>query len=322
MDWRELLRVDPVPPLLDTGDPALDYFVRRDLLEEKVVPVVSLWELPAVAKIVRKQQEDGSWRYAGKHTAPTHNYDLLETFRQVGILVEQYGLTRQHPAMARAAEYFFSCQTDEGDFRGIIGNQYMPYYSGVIMERLIRAGYGDDPRLAAAFEWLIAARQADGGWAAACRTLGIPWEEADARGPLQPDRARPHQHLMTGMALRAFAVHPTFCTHPAARIAAERLKERFFHADAYSDRRTPDYWLKFQYPFWWTNLLTGLDTLAWLGYRRTDPQVFAALEWFFENQQPNGLWPLQPGAAPDAADDKARWVALAIGRVFKHYFRS
>jgi hypothetical protein len=42
------------------------------------------------------------------------------------------------PTIAKAAEYIFSNQMYEGDIRGILGNQYMPYYHGAILELLIK----------------------------------------------------------------------------------------------------------------------------------------------------------------------------------------
>lgn len=41
---------------------------------------------------------------------------------ELGELIEKYGFNRNHHQIQDAAEYFFSCQTSEGDFRGIYGN--------------------------------------------------------------------------------------------------------------------------------------------------------------------------------------------------------
>ena len=83
-------------------------------------------------EILKRQQENGSWRYPGasRKKFTYANYDLLETYRNLRLLVEMYGMHRGHPALQGAAEYVFSCQTSEGDIRGIIGNQYMPTIAG------------------------------------------------------------------------------------------------------------------------------------------------------------------------------------------------
>jgi hypothetical protein len=192
--WLQALAVNPLPRLLSTGDPALSYFVRRDLLDEEAGPVEALWALPEPVKLIKKQQENGAWRYPGKSqsASPHSNYDLLETFRKLRVLVEMYGLNREHPALSRVAEYVFACQTDEGDIRGIIGNQYMPYYHGAITGLLVQAGYADDPRVEQGIQWLLAMRQEDGGWIVPAQA--VPAEEkTDALwggAPVTPDRGR------------------------------------------------------------------------------------------------------------------------------------
>jgi len=135
-DWIGILRVDPTQRLLALGDEALTFFMRRDLLYGDTAPIDDLWKLPAVIKFTKKQKGNGSWRYGGQGRVkyPYNNYDLLETYRSLRILVEMYGMDRSHPAIQTAAEFVFSCQKEEGDIRGIIGNQYMPYYHGAIFE--------------------------------------------------------------------------------------------------------------------------------------------------------------------------------------------
>ena len=81
--WQRQLRFDPIPAFLSSGDEALQYFVRRDLLEEGVGPICRLWQLPEVQKILKKQQPDGSWdRSDSKKKHKDINYHLIETWKQ------------------------------------------------------------------------------------------------------------------------------------------------------------------------------------------------------------------------------------------------
>jgi len=317
------LGIDPLPPLLAWDDAALAYFVRRDLLGEPVDPIETLWEASAAARLVRSQQPDGSWRYPGKsHDLQTvTNYALLETYRQVRVLVEMYGLQHEHPALHQAAVYLFSCQTAEGDIRGIIGNQYMPYYHGAILELLIKAGYADDSRVKEGLAWLLAMRQHDGGWLVPAQTVPAK-QKTDAfwlGAPLPPDRSKPHSHLATGMALRAFAAHPAYQRRPEVIAAGKALKSRFFQSDKYNDRKGPAYWCKFQFPFWWTSLLTALDSLSQLGFEQTDPDVAAGLDWFAANQSADGLWETGYGSGGRSQENR-RWVGLAACRVLQRFW--
>jgi hypothetical protein len=327
-EWAEPLRFDPLPPLRASEHKAVRYFARRDLLLEGPGPVDTLWALPKVRSILRKQQENGAWRYPGRNRQiyTEINYDLLETYRQLGILIEKYGLDLRHPAVENAAGYLFGCQSEEGDIRGILGTQYMPYYHGAILELLIKAGCGGDPRVERGLQWLLSVRQHDGGWIVPMQAVPAKEKTREmwSAPPVPPDRSKPFSHLATGMALRAFAVHPRYRRLQAVTRAAHRLKSRFFKSDKFNDRRAPRYWTKFQYPFWWTNLLSGLDTLSLLGFGPGDEDVQLALQWFVDNQQDDGLWRTSyeqsKRTLPSAKERETMlWVGLATCRVFLRF---
>jgi hypothetical protein len=229
--WNKTFPIDPIPSLLSSGNQAIVYLARRHLMKEKVGPIEALWELPQVCKILRKQQDDGSWIYPGKkgHDPSKMDYNQLETFRNLGVLVEKYSFNNQHGAIRTGAEYLFTSQREDGDFRGIYGSQYAPNYSAAIIEILIKAGYESDSRIEKGLQWLLSIRQADGGWAAPLRTLGISTSAAfENLEPLQPNRSKPFSHLITGMVLRAFAVHPGYRNHTDVEKAGKLLLSRFF----------------------------------------------------------------------------------------------
>jgi hypothetical protein len=298
-------------------------------VNEEVGPVELLGELPQVQMLLKKQQADGSWRYPGQNRQlrPETNYDLLETFRSLGQLVQKQGFDRRHPAIERAASYLFSCQTEEGDIRGILGTQYMPYYHSMITGLLIEAGYGDDPRVIQGLEWLLSMRQDDGGWIVPLQAVSARWRTREmwSARPVPPDRSRPHAHMATGMVLRAFAVHPRYRHRPEVQGAAECLKSRFFQADRYGDRKAPLYWTKFQYPFWWNNILTALDALSLLGFPPEDQDIQSGLKWFIQHQQESGLWRTgyEQAKRKEMSTKEMEamlWVGLAVCRVFKRFY--
>lgn len=321
--WRNRLRFDPLPGLFAVQNAALRYFVRRDLCHEAVESVETLWHLHEVERLLKRQREDGSWEYPGggkAHLRSAEDYDQIETFRSLGLLVEQYGLDRRHPAIQRAAEYLFAHQTAEGDFRGILGRQYTPYYSAAIMELLIKAGYGADARINQGFDWLLRIRQRDGGWAIPMRTIGRKFDGDTLQGALiQPDTTQPFSHLVTGVVLRAFAAHPVYRAHEAARGAGKLLAGRFFASDKYADRRAPSFWTAFSFPFWFTDLVSALDSLSLLGFSADDPPIAHALDWFVQAQQPDGRWQLALLRAGKGKETGA-WVSLAICRVFQRLY--
>ena len=330
-NWRKQLRFDPLPPLLSSGNEALQYWARRDLLGEPVGPVHRLWQLPEAQRILKKQQADGSWPRPGEKKHPAINHRLIETWRQFRFLVEQYGFTREHPQAHKAAEFLLSCQTQAGDIRGILANQYATYYTGAIMALLIQAGYADDPRIDKGFQWLLAMRQDDLGWSIPIIThkfdratqYRLTSEYAE---PVEPDRSKPFSHNWTGMVLRAFAVHAKYRQSEAARIAAHLLKSRFFQPDCYTSYQAASYWVRFEYPFWWNNLVAALDSLSLIGLLKEDEHIQPALTWLVDHQEENGLWKVTYATAQEKEKETAkaremkRWVSLAICRVFRRLY--
>ena len=316
--WRRFLDVDPVPALAASHNAAISLFARRDLLGAKVGPVSALWALPPAKKIVARQSANGSWPYpvGNRRVRSRENYNQIETFRQVGVLVEKLGFTREHPAIERAAAFLFSFQTREGDFRGIYGNQYATTYVGAIMEVLIKAGYGDDARIAKCFRWLLSARQDDGGWAIPMRTIGIPFSEfVDTRRhprPIGPDRSKPSSHLATGMVLRAFASHRTLRLSKEPLRAAEMLAMRLYKKDAYSDRGSADYWERVSFPFWFTDVVSALDALSRLGVAADAPTIRAALKRVRKAQRADGTFAFRLMKGRDK--DLRWWICLAVCR--------
>jgi hypothetical protein len=311
------LRRDPIGTLLAADDPAVQSVVRRELLG-RPPSGLHMGELPAARRAVARQQPDGRWKYPGGNPEIRSRaaYDQLETYRQLGVLVGKFGLDHQHPAVAAAAGFLSSCQTQAGDYRGIYGHQYTPNYSAAITELFIRAGYQHSTQVENTMRWLLAMRQDDGGWAIPTRTLGLSLNVMlTARQTFEPDRSRPSSHLITGIVLRALAAHPRYRHSADTRRAAGLLKSRFFRRDLYPDRAAPSNWLVFSYPFWWTDLLSALDSLAGIGFRAGDPDIARGVAWFIDNQEPSGLW--NTGRNRPKGPHSDLWVGLAICRMLK-----
>jgi hypothetical protein len=322
--WRRQLKLDPIPTLLSSGDEALRYFVRRDLLGERVETIQHLWQLPEAQRILRKQQPDGSWFYRGKKKHKDINYNLIETWKQFRFLVEKYGVSREDSSTQKAAEFLFSCQTEKGDIRGFLANQYATYYTGAIMALLIKAGYEDDPRMERGFQWLLSMRQDDMGWSVPIITHVFDRETmykltSQYAEPVEPDRSKPFSHNWTGMVLRAFAAHSKYRKLEAAKTATNLLKSRFFQPDCYTSYQAASYWVKFQYPFWWNNLVAALDSVSLIDPSR-DEAMENALNWLIDHQEEDGLWRTSYVEGKRRDDAKTRdmrlWVSLAICRVF------
>lgn len=319
--WLNNLNYNPITSLHKSDNESILSFVRRDLLDQ-AVSTDDLWQSAGPQKILRKQRPDGSWKYPIKKNDNRLQayYDQYETFRNLSVLVEMHGFDKRHQAIAKTAEYFFSVQSKEGDFRGIYGTQYTPNYSAAIAELLIKAGYANDAHIEKLFHWLLDIRQNDGGWALPFRTKGYGISVIAAHSEtIQPDASKPYSYMVTGAVLRAFAAHPKHRKTKEARNAGNLLLSSIFKKDNYPDRADTEYWLRFSFPFDYTHLISALDSLSLLGFSVEEPQIIKALRWFVENQQKDGLWKFRIVRGADK-DSLELWLALAVCRIFRRFY--
>jgi hypothetical protein len=302
-----------IETLLGTCNEALIAFTRRDLLGEEM-DIEELWTLPRVKRILKNQQSNGSWIYPNKNAAlrsPT-NYNQYQTCKTMAELVEFYGLNKKHDAIRNAAEYLFTFQTKEGEFRGMYGNQYSPNYSASITEFLIKAGY-EGTLIEKSLNWLLRMRQDDGGWAIPLRTRNKGLEALYEEETIEPDRTKPFSHLVTGIVLRPFSLMPAY--KGKVKDAGLLLAERIFTRDKYPDRVGVEYWIKFTFPYHWTDILSTIDTLTLLGINNHS-KINEIMYWFEKQKQDNGIYDVTVMAGAKY-NDVSYWITLHYLTVLK-----
>jgi hypothetical protein len=330
--WMEKLKYDPIKPLMESENDAVLYYTKRDLLGLDVDNIQKIWSLKEVQKIIKKQKPGGFWDPPKKHPESGEKYALTETWRQMRFLVQAYEMTREQNAIEKACEYIFSCQAPEGDIRGILANQYAPYYTGAILYLLIKAGYESDPRVEKGIQWLLSMRQSDGGW-----VMGSPgmvnrsWKDMtkltstwSAEPEKEFDWSRPFSAAGTGMALRALAVHPGYRDTIEAKQAAALLKSKFLKKDNWSWYEHPDNWVRFQFPYWWNHLVSALDMMSLLGFSKYDADIHLALTWFYDHQESDGLWKVSYSSIhklneSERSRETQLWITLSICRILKRF---
>ncbi|MFX0106580.1 MAG: hypothetical protein ACFE75_13985 [Candidatus Hodarchaeota archaeon] len=319
-NWLKKLEYDPLSSLSSTKNKAIQYFIKRDLLEEEIEPIETIWEELYAQKIIRKQLVDGSWKPTGKPSQYNENRHLWMVFKSLRELIPKYCLNKKHKCIRKAAEFIFRCQTEEGDIRGIYANQYMPNYMGALMELLNKAEFHDDQRIEKGFQWFLSMRHMDGGWGLPMLTKSLNLLEIYALPePISPDKTKPSSHWLTGMVLRAFAAHPKYKNCKEAKEAGNLLISRFFQRDKYSSRQDKSYWFKFYIPFFWTDLLSALDTVSKLGFSKDEPKIKEGLQYFIKEQQSDGHWDLHFMMMKNDPDN-SYWFDLEVCRVFKRFY--
>ena len=316
MSWLNDLKYNPIEPLLNSEHKAIIYWTKKDLLEQRQQSSKdALWDLPIARKILRRQQANSSWLYPGRQSWAAVDYDQIETYRQLGFLVEMFGFTKEHPAIENAKEYVLNKQTADGDIRGIYAKQYSPNYTAAFLELFVKAGYADDRRIAKAFEWLISHRVNDGGWALALRTQGLNLDAIYNNNRSELDKTKPYSHFVTGVVLRSFAAHAKYRYSDVAKNAAKLLADRFFTKDIYADKCRVDDWTRFSFPFWQTDILSSLNSISFIDPQMDNLQIEKAKQWLISHQEPNGLF--AGHLLKDRYHDLRLWYSLAICRTLK-----
>jgi hypothetical protein len=311
VSWREALLGDPLPWLLEPGDPSIRYWTLRDVLDRPAddAEVVRVHETIAghapVAALLSAQKKAGYWikrdYYLPKHRG---------TFWTLSVLADM-GLTAEHKQVARACEFMFTFQREDGAFcrrRRVAGQGIVwaespgPCTHARIVRFLIQFGYGQDPRVRQGIDWLLDAQREHGMW--------------DCGRPERPGCLR-----ATFDVLRVAALDAEAAAHPAVALGAEKL------ADLLMERGMTKYhvgipWTVFQYPYFDYGLIPALDALARLSYTLDHSKVAAATDYLLSRQQPDGTWhldeiPDRPPLELGQAGTPHKWITLDALRAIK-----
>lgn len=313
--WRARLARDPIPALLREGPPSLSARIRRELIDDDEAPRgAEVLAYTDVKAFLKKQSKKGDFpaKPLEKGLGSEKFAAVVATMRALERMAE-LGLDAKESAVAQAAEFVLASQGKDGGIAALaIGETKtdrakLPavHFQGWAVASLCRVGLDSEPRVQEAFQFLLQWRQADGGWA---------W-----RGVRSDSSARPSSHLITGMALRAFAASPSRRSSREARRAAELLATRFLQPDRYPDRKAPTYWEQLAEPRFYVDMLDALDTVTAVGLGKENSGVRTAEAYVRSRQSADGLWypggPAEPGAAKiPAASPKdkeaARWLTV------------
>jgi len=344
IDWSKILKESPLEWLLENSNPSVRYFALRDLLDkpadndEVVAAKEAIPESAIVRRILDKQDPQGYWEEPNSPYLPKYKSSYWTI-----IVLSRLGVDRTNEKVARACEFIFRFQHDEGgfssdssetasmeyEFRRRKGKTLLPkneFVSSLVYDSqltcltgnmaaaLIRLGYEDDLRVKKTVQWLVQVQNKDGGWLCPYWKAHIRDKHACFMGAICPTEAFSEvsaKNLTNDMKETVSSAAEFFLMH------------HLFKADHHNYCVINKSWLELSYP-WFAgyNILRGLDVLTKLGYSK-DGRLCDAVEVLLQKRQSNGAWILENSsegrmqANMEKKGQPSKWITLIASRVLK-----
>ena len=298
--WQKSLNGDSLPWLLDPENPSVRCWTLIDILDRPVdcfevqEARAAIAQQPLVKELFALQHPAGHW--GDDETKPYTAQGAVGALA----LLHMLGVTPDKRTAAGCDSFLKFCQHESGGFSLTkrLRSAIFPCTTGEHLPFLVYFGLGDDPRVRAAFAFLI--------------------EDMSTDNALDCGRYQ-HQDCLWGAiaALNGLAVLPADMRAAQSKRAVKRF------ADALLDTRY-DFegehkrWLTFGVPRAW-DLLSALKTLAVHGYAH-DSRFVPLLKLILQRQDGQGrwlcgsvsrTWPIEKRNQP------SKWITLDALRVLK-----
>jgi hypothetical protein len=278
--------------LLEPDQPSIRYLSLTQLLGKKAgdpevrAAKAQIPRIGWVAEILARRDPGGWWVRDKNLYWPKYlgtNWNLLA--------LSDLGATRAIPAVRASCELWMARSPLKGG--GVGGNSNgngHHCFTGNMARALVHLGYGDDPRVRKAYEWLVRTAHPKGGWT--CWSFG--------------ERPAPSRTLDSWEGLSAFAVYPRSRWTAEMKACVERGAEFYLQRELHRQGARYAPWYRFHWPVhYYYDLLVGLDVLTALGYG-DDPRLSFALDHLRKKRRRDGRWNLDV-VHPDVEGAPARW---------------
>lgn len=343
INWSQISKQSPIDWLLEKSNPSVRYFALRDIIgkPEDDLEVINtrktIAESAIAQKILRKQSPRGYWEKADSPYLPKYKSSYWTI-----MLLGRLGMDRTNEKMAKACEFVFQFQRDEGGFSSesiasasreyeyrlkkgkklpsqqefvssLIFESQLSCLTGNMISALIRIGYADDPRVKKALEWLVRIQNRDGGWLCPYWKAHVKDKHGCFMGTICP--------------MEAFSEVPKENLTKEMNVAISRgaeflLIHRLFKADHHNYGIVNQTWLRLSFPWFGYNILRGLDVLTKLDYVK-DHRADDAAEIILQKRQNNGAWILEDSPVGrmqtnvETKGQPSKWITLIALRVLK-----
>lgn len=332
-DWRDALRDDPLPWLLDEAVPAVRHLALRDLVgrsegdPDTSAALSAAMHTAPIATILDAQDPAGWWSRPGPGYGPKYASTVWSL-----VFLDQLGADGSEPRIQAGCAYLLDhAQTTSGAFGAVASGEGKPPPSAVahclngnLVRALIGLGWLDDPRVTLAIDWQAAAITGEGD---------IRFYRTSVPGPGFRCGSNDGENCAWGAtkAILALARIPPERRSPATTRALEAgvaflLSRDPLDADypmGFGNTKPNGSWFKLGFPSGYvTDVLQVLEALCEAG-AAGDPRLERAVGWLVSQQDDQGRWANRYAYAGKMVTDidkpgqPSRWVTLRACRVLK-----
>ena len=330
--WRDALRGDPLPWLLDEATPAVRHLALRQLLDrpaddpEVVGARAAAMREPPIAAILAAQDPAGWWVKPGPGYLPKYRSTTWSL-----VFLDQLGADGADSRVRAGCEYVLDhAQAPSGGF-GVSFSEARPAPSAVLhcitgnlSRALIGFGWLDDERVGRAIDFEAAAITGEGE---------IRFYKSSMPGPGFRCGANEGQPCAWGAtkAVLALARIPAERRAPRIQRALEAGRDFLLSRDpvvadypmGYGNTKPSGSWFRRGFPSGYvTDVLQVLEALAEAG-AAGDPRLRPALDWLLAQQDEQGrfanryAYEGKMAVDIDVQGQPSKWVTLRACRVLK-----
>jgi hypothetical protein len=335
MSWKNQLRKDSLPWLLEPANPGVRYLALRDLFdldpdarECRSARKVAYKEGP-IAVVLSHMEQEGYWIKPG----PGYNPKYRSTVWSMILLAQLGASAREDPRLAQACTYLLDHMAEGGQFTSTTSGApsgTIDCLQGNLLWSLMELGY-EDPRMDKAFEWM--ARTVTGEGIALMEQQNAPVRYyAYKCGPVFACSVNGKLPCAWGgvKVMMAFGKLPIGQRTPLIKKAIQQGKNFFLSIDPataqYPTRageKPSRNWWKFGFPlFYITDVLQLAEAMIGTGYGN-DTRLSNTLSIIRNKQDNEGRWPLEYDYTGKTWIDFGKkkqpnkWVTLRALRVLK-----
>jgi hypothetical protein len=333
-NWIGALNDNPIPWLLEEGNPAVSHLALRQLFDRAADDPAVLeagrasMESDPIAAICTAQHPDGYWVKPGAGYGPKYQGTVWQV-----IFLDQLGAAPTDPRVRAACEYVLThSQTVTGGFACLASKGDAPpppsgaihCLHGNLLRALIGFGWLDDDRVQRAVEWQVRSITGEGF---------DRYYQSGTSGPGFCCVANEKLPCAWGAvkSVLALACIPAARRSPAVEVALLKGAEFLLSRDpavadypaGWGNTKPSQAWFKLGFPLGYiTDVLQNLEALCEAGYAG-DSRLRPAVQWLLSQQDEKGRWKNRHAYNGKTWGDfekqgqPSKWVTLRACRVLK-----